>query len=422
MSRRFARDALLLFAAMRAGDFVTIAAGMWFVPRYVSQSMIGAVLPLTSFATFLSLPVFALAMTVMKETATLSASGERGKIKTLLRGVFLVTGALSAVTVAATAFAAPEFMRLMQIDDSLAGFLAVSAAFLGCVAPVWTDALQALKRFRALATVEFSGALARFAVMATVMPAKALAGFFAAQATLPAFRIFASTLALRRDLQVTASAYWNRATMLRTGSAFLAVLVYLGVPMSVSLLELSILRTALAPADSAGYYMVSRFSDILHYLTLPMLLVMFPYTATAAIRGDSTRPFVLKCAGATLCAAVAMAIAYSLFGKELLALMPNGSEYAGYARFMPVLALSTAMTSCQVFFTNSEVSAGRFRFLYWFLPLHLLYAAAIHLAAKAGFFCSLGKIIAFFTAAGAARLAFSALHIHRQRRAEKITS
>ena len=51
----FARSAILLFLALRVGDFVGVAAGMWFVPRYVSPEDIGAVLPVTSFATFLSL-------------------------------------------------------------------------------------------------------------------------------------------------------------------------------------------------------------------------------------------------------------------------------------------------------------------------------------------------------------------------------
>ena len=71
----FARSAVLLFLALRVGDIVSVAAGMWFVPRYVSPEDIGAVLPVTSFATFLSLPVFAFAMTVMKESACLSADG-----------------------------------------------------------------------------------------------------------------------------------------------------------------------------------------------------------------------------------------------------------------------------------------------------------------------------------------------------------
>ena len=101
--KKFVKDATLLFLALRAGDAVNLAAGIWFVPRFVSQEAIGAVLPVSSFATFLSLPLFALAMTVMKETAVLSAAGERGKIKTLLRGVFISAGAATVLTIAAAA-------------------------------------------------------------------------------------------------------------------------------------------------------------------------------------------------------------------------------------------------------------------------------------------------------------------------------
>ena len=103
MSRSFARDAIVLFAALRAGDLLNLAAGMWFVPKYVSSETIGAVLPVSSFATFLSLPVFALAMTVMKETAVLSATGERGKAKSLLRGVFLIAAIALFAALAAAA-------------------------------------------------------------------------------------------------------------------------------------------------------------------------------------------------------------------------------------------------------------------------------------------------------------------------------
>ena len=58
----FARSAIFLFLALRAGDLVSIAAGMWFVPRYVSPEDIGAVLPVTSFATFIASSTAALAV------------------------------------------------------------------------------------------------------------------------------------------------------------------------------------------------------------------------------------------------------------------------------------------------------------------------------------------------------------------------
>lgn len=411
--KKFVKHAIVLFLALRAGDVVSVAAGMWFVPRYVSPEDIGAVLPITSFATFLSLPIFALAMAVMKESVCLSAAGDRGKVKSLLQGVFLATAATLALTLAVAALSMPIFLEKMRIDDSLAGFLVLAAAFLGCSAPVWTDALQALRRFNALAAIEVSGAVVRFLVMVLVMPFKALAGFFAAQASLPAFRIIAGAFALRRDLAEPPSPYWNRESVLRLGRSFLAILAYQALPMFVSMMEHSLLRTSLPASESAGYYMATRFSDFLFYLTFPLLLVMFPYTATAAQRGETVRPYVIKCSAATLLAATAMAAAYAGFGTELLALVPNGENYPSCAPYMPWLTLIAALTSCQTFFTNAEVSAGRFGFMKWFVPLHCAYAAALAIAARQGAADSLDGFVVWFAAIAVLRFVLSAVHLGR---------
>ena len=418
----FARSALLLFVAMRAGDLVSAAAGMWFVPKYVAPGDIGAVLPVTSFATFLALPVFAFAMAVMKESACLAAEGERGRIKSLLRGVFVAAAAALCLVLAATAAAVPRFLSAMRVSDASVGFLVVAAAFMGCVAPVYTDALQSLKRFRALAAVELGGAVARFLVMLAAMPFRALAGYFAGQAALPAFRIAGSVFALRRDLSGRAEPYWNRESVRRLSLAFLAVVAYQGVPMAASLVEQSVLRTGFSAADSAGYYMASRFSDLLNYLTFPLLLVMFPYTATAARRGASTHPFVAKCAAATLAAAAAMAVVYALSGVGLLALLPHGADYAEYARLMPWLVMIAALTTCQVFYTNAEVSAGRYGFLKWLVPLHVVYPALLCIASKAGGIPSLESLVVWFGAASVLRFAFAAISSFSRLRRDAVRS
>lgn len=408
--KSFAKSAALLFLALRAGDIVSVAAGMWFVPRYVSPEDIGAVLPVASFATFLALPVFAFAMTVMRESACLAADGERGKIKTLLRGVFAGAAIATIVVVAATAALVPRFLGAMRVGDATVGALVLSSAFLGCVAPVYTDALQALKRFGALAFAEAGGAVARFVVMLATMPLRPLAGYFAGQAALPLFRMTASVAALRKDLAVEAEPFWDKRTVRRMGLAFLAICAYQAAPMAAALVEQSVLRTMLPSQDSAGFYMVSRFSDFLHYLTFPLLLVMFPYTAQSAKRGGSTRGYVVKCSAVTLVVACAAACAYALCGARLLALMPHGAEYAAYARHMPVLMVATALTACQVFYANAEVSAGRFRFLAWLVPLHVIYPAALYMAAVR---CqmTLDGMIGWFAAASAARFAFAALGV-----------
>ena len=411
----FGKNAILLFLALRAGDIVSAAAGMWFVPRYVSPEDIGAVLPVTSFATFLSLPVFAFAMTVMKESSWLAANGERGKVKSLLRGVFIAVGAILALVLALSAVIAPRFLAAMRIDDTQAGILAVSAAFLGCVAPVYTDALQSLKRFRALAVIEAGGALFRFLAMLAMMPFKALSGYFFGQTALPVFRIAGSVFALHGDLAVPAEPFWDKTSVRRIFMSYMAVLAYQVFPMAAALVEQSVLRTALPSVDSAGYYMATRFSDFLFYLTFPLMLVMFPFTAAAARHNASTRPYVVKCATATLVGAAMLAVTYSLCGGRLLSLLPHGSNYAGgYARLMPWLVANASLTSCQVFYTNAEVSAGRFGFLKWLIPLHVVYPAILYMAAKYVMVTSLDGCIAFFGIASCFRFAFSAFALFRR--------
>lgn len=407
----FLKKALLLFVAFRAGDLVNLAAGMWFVPKYVKPEDIGAVLPLSSFATFLSLPIFAFAMTVMKESSVLAANGERGKIKSLLRGVFVAVGIATLLVLAATALIMPRFAGAMGIKGGALFFLVVAAAFLGCVAPVWTDALQSLKRFGTLAFAESAGSVFRFVVMLAVMPFKALQGYFAGQAALPVFRILVSVIALRRDLRVLAEPFWNRQNARRMALFFVGVLVYQAIPMGVSLIEYSALRLALPAENSAGYFMITRFSDFLYYLTFPLLLVAFPYTATAAERGESTHPYVTKCSAITLAAALLMMVVYALSGSRLLALLPNGADYLMYAKYMPYMVIITALTSCQVFYTNAEVSAGRFGFLFWFVPLHLLYVIGLSFAVKTGIVNSLDGFIVCFAVIALLRFLFGLFNL-----------
>ena len=404
----FVKHAVLLFFALRLGDFVNAAAGMWFVPKYVKAEDIGALLPVASFATFLSLPVFAFAMTVMKESACLAAEGERGKIKTLLGGVFAAIALAMVVVLGVSALLMPYFFKLMRVSDGTVGFLAVAAAFLGCTAPVYTDALQSLRRFKALGMIEVGGAVVRFTVMLASMPVKALTGYFLGQFALPLFRICGSAFALRRDFAVPAEPFWDRKVVRRVAVAFVSILVYQAVPMATALWEQSILRAYLPAEDSAGYYVVSRFADFLHYLTFPLMLVMFPYTANAAQKGDDTSPYVIRCSAVALGVSSVMAAGYAVFGSELLPLMPNGTAYLRYAAYMPWLVVINVLTTCQVFYANAEVSAGRFDFLWWFVPLHLTYVGAVHICIILCNGTSMPVLVFCFGAISVLRFAFSA--------------
>ncbi len=412
--KKFAFHALFIFSALRIADAVNVAAGMWFVPKYVSSEDIGAVLPLSSFATFLSLPLFAFAMTAMKESAVLSAAGEKGRLKSLLSGVFLAAGAAVVLGLIAAAFLMPRFMDLIGLRGGAVGFAVVAAAFLGCVAPVYTDALQATKRFKALGMIEIGASAVRFAVMAALMPIKALLGYFSGQAAQPISRIFFSLFALRKELKVKSESYWNKGNFKRFAALFSLMLVYQALPMAVALLEQYVVRTSMSARDSAGYYMASRFSDFLFYLTFPLLIVSFPYTALS--RGRRSRmKYVLVCSAITLAVALTAAALYVFCGSRLLSLMPNGGKYAEYAFLMPHLTLAAALTSVQVFTTNAEVSAGSFVFFKWFIPLNAAYAAAFAFAAHLQSFETPSDILVWFWVIAVARAVFSLMMIFRSK-------
>lgn len=404
----FFAHALWVFIALRLADAVNIASGVWFVPKYVSSEEIGAVLPLSSFATFFSLPLFAFAMTAMKESAALSAAGEKGRLKNLLSGVFAAGAVAIVIGLLAAAFVMPKFMDSLGVSRRGVGFAVVASAFLGCVAPVYTDALQATRRFTALGAVEIVSSAARFSVMAVIMPVKALLGYFAAQAAQPLARILLSLFALRKELRVNSECYWNRITVKRFAASFGLILVYQAVPMAVALLEQYVIRTSMSACDSAGYYMASRFSDFLFFLTFPLLIVSFPYTAQA---GDkrSRMKYVAGCSAITLAVAIAAAVLYAFCGMRLLSLLPNGAEYSEYARLMPHLVLATSLTSVQVFVTNAEVSVGNFGFLKWFIPVHAVYAVAFAVTAMMGFVKAPDDLIGWFWGLAITRVVFSVL-------------
>jgi len=375
----FSRHAIFLFLALRAGDLVNLAAGMWLVPKFIAPEELGAVLPVTTFATLLVLPIFAFGMTVMKESADLAGHNARGQLKSLWRGVFVAIGILAIVSLFATAALLPRYLKAMRVADATGGFFVLAAALLGSVAPVYADALQAIKRFHSLGAIEFSAAIARFATLAIAMPFRAFTGYFAGNAVQPLIRIAASIFVLRHDLAICAERWWTHENTKRLLIRFGLVLLYLTIPMAVSSFEQSLVRETLPTEDSAAYYIVTRLSDLMNYLTFPLLIVLFPYAAEAERNGKHTLPLVVRASAVTLAAAFLLGVVYAQWGKPLLALIPNGANYSTYLVYTPMLLAITAMTASQTFYTNAEVAAGRFTFLWWFAPMNAVYTTALKL-------------------------------------------
>ena len=377
---------LMLFCACRAADLLNAFVGLWLVPKYVGPSELGAVMPLTQFANFLAVPAAAFANAFRNELSRLSVAREFGRLKTLMRGVFIAAAAFLFVSIVVARFTMPLFLERIRVVEGSLGLIIIASSFVSTVAPVYTNALQALKKFRAQSIVNFVGAPVRLLVMLAAMPFRALSGYFVGQASVPAFNICASVVCLRRELSVKAEPYWNRET-LRKMSALFAIFLASGIVGGIyCLVEATVLRQRLPDIDSAAYYMMTRFSEIASYLFSAINLALFPMAADLAERHDARRSLVFKAFLANVAFCALVAVVFFAIGRPVIGLLPNGDRYADYWWAIPWLAAISALGSVQALYTTAETAVGRFGFLKWLLPMDLAYPAILLAVTGYGYF------------------------------------
>jgi hypothetical protein len=299
-------------------------------------------------------------------------------------------------------------------QKSLPFALAVASAAFGCIAPIFTDALQGLKRFGKLALIEFGAAVSRFAAMIAIMPICPLAGYFAGSVALPFVRMVSSMAEMRRYIFAKRVKFWTYSSVLKLVKESFVIYAYLGSALGVSLLEQHIIRSCLPYADSAGYYMVTRFSDILNLVSYPLLMVLFPYAAMDEAKNKSSLHMVIKCSAVVMTMAFLMSVVYAFSGEYILSILRGGQEYVKYSVFIVPLTFITACVSCQTFYTNAEVAAGRFTFLGWYIPIHLVYAVIIYIVSILGYLSTLRNIIFVLAFGALLRFSFVFADIFRQ--------
>ena len=377
---------LMLFCAMRVADCLNVFVGLWIVPKYVPPSELGAVQPLTQFATFLAIPIAVFASTFRSELTTLVVKRRFGQMKTLMRGVFIATAIFLFLAIVICRFVLPAYLERIRVAEGSLGIVILVASFVGAVSPIYSNALQPLKKFRASSVIAVLSAPLRLAVMIVMMPFRALTGYFVGQCAVPVAQIIGSVFCLRKELSVPAEPYWNLDIVRRFGRHFLIFGLSAVAGGFSSLVESTVLRQRLPEIESAAYYMVTRFSDISWFLAMTLTFTLFPFTAELAAKGKDTRPLVIKSALAVFLSNAALAAFFWIFGERILGLLPNGSEYSSYWWTIPWAITIASFTLFASLYTTAETSAFRFGYMKWMIPLTLLYPAALLFVTGYGYF------------------------------------
>ena len=377
---------LLLFCACRFADVLNAFVGLWLVPKYVPPSELGAVMPLMQFANFLAIPIAAFSNTFRNELTQLSIKKEFGKLKTLMRGVFIASAVFIFIATLIAHFALPAFLERIRIAEGSLGLIIIATSFVSAISPIYSNALQALKKFKAQSLISIIGAPIRLITMLITMPFRALSGYFIGQASVPVFSMAASVIALKKELSVKAEPYWDKETVKKFTFTLLTFLTWGTISGFYSLVESTIIRQRLPDLDSAGYYIATRFSDIAGFLAATLSFTLFPFAAEKSASREDPRPLIIKSIIANGCFCILLAVPFSIIGQQIFSILPHADKYIEYFWVVPWLIAIVWISSIYGFYSMSEVAGGRFGFLKWAMPLELIYSTLLLIISGHGYF------------------------------------
>jgi len=364
---------LLMFAALRCGDLINAVVGLWLVPKYVPQEELGAVLPLTQFATTFGLPISILVLVFTKYLAQFKAKGELGKVKSLLRWFLGFVMVSSLLTIAIAKFTLPALFERIRIQDGSLSLLIIATGIIGTVAPVFNNALQGLKKFKTITFLNLIGAPIRLVSMLILLPIRALSGYMAGQLIPSIVAIITSTLSIRKDINgsIKSVPFWKD-----DGRAMLRYVFWMAVWVSAgaisTTIQTMIIRQRLPDVESAAYYMLTRFSDLAMYAGMTLSFVMFPMVTEASTKGNPSIAIFLKMAGATAVTGGICILALAIVGGPIFTYLPICIPYKDFSGELPLLALLGVLGIVSTGYHTYDVAANRFTFLWYVIPIHII--------------------------------------------------
>lgn len=378
---------LLLFAAQRISDAINMFVGLWLVPKYVPQQELGAVMPLTQFAAFVGIPLAIVAVPFMKFLGVFAERGEMGKVKALLRDVFIGTAAMAAFTLLLTYLLLPFFFTRMRVEVGSLGILIVGVSILSAVSNIFQNATQGLKLFKVSVWATIISAPLRLVAMLLTMPFRAISGYFVGQGAGPGVMVLGSLWALRGKLgsNVRPQPYLKehgREIWQYTWPMAIAVVSGIIFP-SVDQL---VIRHFLSDFDSAGYYVISRFAETAAYLGSSFIIFLFPIVARHQDGSAESRRMLWHSTMGTAIGGMAISLMLLLGGKPLLGLCEAWRPYQGFTCEMFMLAVYNTVNMVCACLITYAYARGHFRFLLFTTPLFIIKAAFLYCISGYTFF------------------------------------
>ena len=351
---------LMIFVACRSGDAIQAFIGLWLVPKYVGPEELGAVLPLQQLAGLFSVPLAILATVFAKYVNVYATRGEYGKVKGFIRDVLGASAALFVLCIGIAYVVIPHFYIRLNVASGLLTVLILAAGFAGNLASLFTSALQGLKMFKTITVQNLIGAPIRLVTLLIAMPVRALSGYILGQATPPATCSLLAAVSLRRRLAACPCDTTWRKDLTEILRYLWPVAIYTAFGTLFATITSTVYRQRLPEAESAAYYVLTRFTETICYVGTAMTFVLVPLSAEAYESGRESSATLRHTIRAMLVVTAAATALFAVFGRSILASVSVWSEYVSYAYLMPALAAITGAAAIIGAVITYEMACRRF--------------------------------------------------------------
>ena len=369
---------LLIFYTQCLNNVINAVAGLWLVPHYVPQAELGAVQPLMQIGTMLGIPLGILITPYTKLLNTHAAHGEYGKVKALLRDAMILSAAASVITIAAAYLLMPRIFDFMRVQNGRLALLIVFSSIVGAIGPIFTGAMQGLKRFRVYSLIGLFTAPIRFVTFLVALPIRGLTGYFVGQVSGPLFSITVSIIDFLRKFgrQVKCEPYWKEDRTLFL--SFLLPIAAMSLTSNIKGTGEMLMLRSLPDVESAAFYFLSRFSDIASYLAAPLTFVLFPLVSEKHETGKDTHRMLMQTMLFTLGSGAILSGVFMAGGKFIFSLNSTWTPYVAFASLFGLMTITTSIRMAFGCFITHELACKRFKFARYVIPIELIESLLVY--------------------------------------------
>lgn len=374
---------LLMQFAVAGVNFYT---GLWLIPRVVSQSELGALLPLMQIASFLATPLVLLLTPVTKYLNTFMALGETGKAKALLFDACRISLIFAVIMVFYTLALAPFIQLRLRVGGVGVVFMLCGLAFVNGIRPVLSSSMQALKKFDNMLVGGYLGAPLRLVLIWTLAGSFGVVGYLGAQFTLEIVLLMIGGYSLlsllgHKCTRVSYREHW------REMFAFSVPLIVSNLLVGfAATIEPLVIRHRLPEVESAAYYVITRFSEQTGCIGGVLGILLFPLLSERFEKGQSTTRILRDANLVNIVIGGLMVGGLALVGSDLLRIRPQWAVFIPYASQMWQLGLLQVLSVPIGIFGTHEIACRRFGYLWYLTGIALVKAGLLYCLTGWAFF------------------------------------